>query len=370
MVDNVSVMRSKSNLELEKTELVIGYIPLTDCAPLVTAVKLGLDQKHGLKIRLQSGSSWASIRDRLIIGELDAAHILYGMVYGIHLGIGGIQQKMSVLMTLNQNGQGITLSKQLLGLGIHDGASLAEYIHAHPRELRFAQTFPTGTHAMWLYTWLASLGVDPLNEVELVVLPPPEMGNHMLSGQIHGFCAGEPWNARAIRDGVGFSVVASQDIWPNHPEKVLGTTKEFVSKFPNTAQALVECILEACRYIDEPAHCEEVVRWMVEDGYVNATMADILPRFLGVYENGLGGCTVTKHPIRFHDEGSVNFPYLSDGAWFVDQFKRWGMFSKNKDALAVAAEVSEIALYKRAAQSMEVALPDSEMRSVNVVNGS
>ncbi|MDP1683102.1 MAG: ABC transporter substrate-binding protein, partial [Burkholderiales bacterium] len=212
----------------EKTEVKIGFIPLTDCASVVIASVMGFDKKYGIKITPTKEASWAAVRDKLVNGELDASHVLYGLIYGVQLGIGGPKKDMAVLMTLNNNGQAITLSKQLYDKGVKDGDSLAALIKKEPREYTFAQTFPTGTHAMWLNYWLASHGVNPLTEVKNIAVPPPQMVANMRVGNMDGYCVGEPWNARAIHDKIGFTGVTTQEIWKDHPEKVLGTTAEFV----------------------------------------------------------------------------------------------------------------------------------------------
>ena len=222
----------------EKEEVKIGFIPLTDCASLVMASVLGFDKKYGIKIVLSKESSWASVRDKLVSGELDAAHVLYGLVYGVQMGIGGAKKDMAVLMNLNQNGQAITLSKKIADKGAVDGASLAKLMQTDKREYAFAQTFPTGTHAMWLYYWLATYGINPLKDAKVITVPPPQMVANMRVGNMDGFCVGEPWNHRAIVDGVGITAATTQDIWRDHPEKTLGTTFEWGKAHPNTARAL------------------------------------------------------------------------------------------------------------------------------------
>src|SRR6478735_6615908 len=220
----------------EKTELKIGFIPLTDCSSVVMASVMEFDKKYGIKIVPSKEASWASVRDKLVNGELDAAHVLYGMIYGVQLGIGGPKKDMAVLMGLNQNGQAITLSSKLREKGVTDGATLKKLIDTEKREYSFAQTFPTGTHAMWLYYWLAANGIHPFNDVKAIVVPPPQMVANMRVGNMDGFCVGEPWGARAIFDNIGFTAITTQDIWADHPEKVLGTTAEWVAKNPNTAR--------------------------------------------------------------------------------------------------------------------------------------
>src|SRR5581483_12029679 len=166
----------------EKPGVKIGFIPLTDCASVVIASELGFDKKYGIKITPSKEASWAVVRDKLVNGELDASHVLYGLIYGVHLGIGGLQKDMAVLMNLNHNGQAITLSKQLHDKGVVDGASLAQLIAREKREYTFAHTFPTGTHAMWIYYWLAANGIHPFKDVKTITVPPPQMVANMRIG--------------------------------------------------------------------------------------------------------------------------------------------------------------------------------------------
>ncbi|MEY4074957.1 MAG: hypothetical protein RJA29_2314, partial [Pseudomonadota bacterium] len=163
----------------EKEEVRIGFIPLTDCASIVMASVLGIDKKYGVKIVPTKEASWAGVRDKLVNGELDMAHVLYGLIYGVHLGTAGPKKDMAVLMNLNYNGQAITLSKKLAEKGAVDVQGLAKLMATDKREYTFAQTFPTGTHAMWLYYWLASAGIHPLKDAKVITVPPPQMVANM-----------------------------------------------------------------------------------------------------------------------------------------------------------------------------------------------
>lgn len=355
----------------EKKEVRIGFIPLTDCSSVVMAAVQKFDEKYGIKIIPTKEASWASVRDKLVNGELDAAHVLYGLVYGVHLGLGGPKKEMNVLMTLNHNGQGITLANQLKDKGATDGPSLAKLIAKKEREYTFAQTFPTGTHAMWLYYWLATYGIDPFKDVKNIVVPPPQMVANMRVGNMDGFCVGEPWNQRAIIDKIGFSAATSQEIWTDHPEKVLGTTAEWTAKNPNTARAVTAAILDASRWIDASlANKQKTAETVAQKSYVNADPEVIVGRMLGRYENGLGKSWDDKNHMKFFNDGAVNFPYLSDGMWFMTQHKRWGLLKSDPDYLAVAKAVNRIDIYKQAATAAGVALPKSEMRSHKLIDGS
>jgi len=354
----------------ELKEVKVGFIPLTDCASVVIASQMKFDEKYGIKIIPCKQPSWAAVRDKVVSGELHAAQALYGLVYGVHLGIGGLKKDMAVLMTINNNGQGISLARQLKEKSVTDGASLAKLIKKQPGEYTFAHTFPTGTHAMWLYYWLASYGIDPINDIRTITVPPSQMVMNTRLGSMHGFCVGEPWNARGIYDKVSFSVASSQDIWPDHPEKVLGATAEFVEQNPNTASALVMAMLDAAKYIDTQINRAKVAEIISSPDYVDAPVEVIAGRFTGNYENGLGKTWHDPNHIKFFNDGKVPFPYLSDGMGFLTQFKRWGLLKEDPDYLAVAKQINRIELYRQAATQLNVAAPAEVMRSSTLMDGS
>ncbi len=354
----------------EKTQVKVGFIPLTDCASVIMAAELGIDKKYGIRIIPSKEASWAGVRDKLISGNLDCAHALYGMIYGLQLGVGGPQTNMAVLMGLNQNGQGITLSAKLRENQVTDGASLKKAISTLGRQLTFAQTFPTSTHAMWLYYWLAAHDIHPFSDVRVITVPPPQMVANMMIGNMDGYCVGEPWNARAVIDKIGFTAVTSQEIWQDHPEKVLGTTAKFANQYPNTARAVTAAILEAGKWIDSsPANMEKAARVIAAKSYVNTQVDVILGRMLGKYDNGDGKEIQSAHPMRFYGEGAATFPYLSDGMWFLTQQKRWGLLKSHPDYAVVARQVNRIDIYKSAAQASGTPLPASESRESTLIDG-
>ena len=356
----------------EKKEIRVGFIPLTDCASVVMAAVKKFDEKYGIKITLSKESSWASVRDKLVSGELDAAHVLYGLVYGLQLGVSGPQHDMAMLMTLNHNGQAITLSNQLKAAGVTDAASLKKSVDASPKgTYTFAQTFPTGTHAMWLYYWLANAGIHPFNDVRNVVVPPPQMVMNMKIGNMSGYCVGEPWNQRAILDGIGFTAATTQEIWPDHPEKILGTTSAWVAANPNTARALTAAVLEASRWIDtSDANRIATAQAIAGRAYINTSPETIQGRMLGDYDNGLGKKWKDAHGMRFFNDGAVNYPYLSDGMWFLTQHRRWGLIDSDPDYLAVAKQINRTDIYKQAAAAAGgISLPASDMRSSTLFDG-
>ena len=354
----------------EKEEVRIGFIPLTDCASVVMAAVNEFDKKYGIKIIPSKEASWPSVRDKLVNGELDASHVLYGLIYGVHLGVGGPKKDMAVLMTLNNNGQAITLSKKLADKGAVDGASLAKLMKSEKREYSFAQTFPTGTHAMWLYYWMATYGINPMADAKIITVPPPQMVANMRVGNMDGYCVGEPWGHRAIMDGVGITAVTTQDIWKDHPEKVLGTTGDFVKKNPNTARAVMMAVLEAGRWIDAGLQNKmKMAETIAEKSYVNTGVEAINQCILGRYTNGMGKTWDDPNYMKFFNDGAVNFPYLSDGMWFLTQHKRWGLIKEHPDYLAVAKQVNQIELYKQAAAASKTPVPKETMRTSKLMDG-
>ncbi|HDZ55125.1 MAG TPA: nitrate ABC transporter substrate-binding protein [Pseudomonas xinjiangensis] len=354
----------------EKHILNIGYLPLTDSASLIVAATQGFSQPHGLTINLHKQASWSGLRDRLTSGELDAAQGLYGLIYGLHLGLGTQQVPMAVLMGLNHNGQSINLSTAMRTAGVTNAEALRKHVHQLGAKLSLAHTFPTGTHAMWLYYWLAAHGVHPLHDVDTQVVPPSLMVEHLRAGRIDGFCAGEPWGNHSIQEGMGYTIATSQSIWPDHPEKVLSSTQAFVQQYPNAARALVMSVLDASRFIDANDQNRRSTAQLISSSeFVGAPLPALMPRLLGQYDDGNGRVWQDSHPLRFHSGGAVNLPYLSDGMWFMTQFRRWGLLSKDPDYLAVAREVQRLDVYREAASALGIEVPDQTMRRSTLIDG-
>ena len=354
----------------EKTVIRAGFMPLTDCASLVMASVLGLDDKYGIKLELARQHSWSGMRDRLLKGELDAAHALYGLLYGVETGIGGAATPMAVLMNLSRNGQAVTLARALAHAGVRDLESLAALVRQTGRRFTFAHTFPTGNHAMFLYYWLAAGGIDPVRDARLVTVPPSQMTANLAAGHMDGFCAGEPWNARAVLDGAGFTAATSQDIWLDHPGKALGARADFVNDYPHACRALIAAVLEAGRWIDASgAHREAAAEVLASPAWVNAERGAIALRLHGQYNDGLGRLWQDPHPLRFHQDGEANFPYVSDGMWFMTQHRRWGLLRDDPDYLAVASRVNRAGLYREAALLAGVAAPFGSLRSSTLMDG-
>jgi ABC-type nitrate/sulfonate/bicarbonate transport system substrate-binding protein len=379
-VDDASLMNTPKRNALdwvagsdapEMNSIDLGFMALTDCAPLVVAATQGFAQPYGLTLNLKRQASWSGLRDKLVSGQLQAAHSLYGLIYAVELGIGGgPATDMAILMGLNQNGQCINLSRPLQEAGVITPEALDHRAHQSGPKLTFAQTFPTGNHAMWLYYWLASQGIHPLEDVNSVVVPPPQMVEHLQAGRIDGCCVGEPWGASAVERGLGFTMATSQAIWPDHPGKVLGCTREFVEQNPNTARALVMAVLQASRFIEQsPENRRSTAQLLSGADYLDTPVEHIEPRLFGRYEDGLGNQWQDNHAVRFHGEGEVNFPWLSDGMWFLTQFRRWGLLRDDPDYLGVVSRVQQLALYRQAAGALGIDSPATPMRSSQLIDG-
>src|SRR6187399_2862711 len=239
----------------ETPDVRFGIIALTDCSSIVMAHELGLFKKYGIESVISKEASWAVIRDKLSLGENQATHMLIGMPLASTMGLAGSPVKPMVIpWLLNRNGQAITLNNKLKQAGVRTPAALKPLVdkaRAAGDPLSFAMTFPPGTHAMWMRYWLASGGIHPDKDVSLITIPPPQMVANMKVDKMDGFCVGEPWNARAIADGIGYTAVTTQQIWKDHPEKVLAFTEEFAEKNPKTVKAILRAVTESSQYIDK-----------------------------------------------------------------------------------------------------------------------
>ncbi|APP80766.1 CmpA/NrtA family ABC transporter substrate-binding protein [Xanthomonas hortorum pv. vitians] len=346
---------SQANLPV----LRVAYMPLIDCAPLIAAQRLGLDRAHGLQLELQRQASWAGVRDRLLAGEVDAAHALASLVYAIDLGIAGPQCPMALLMTLNHNGQAITLAPAL-AQALADGHGLPQVLTGLGRRAVFAQTFPTGTHALWLYYWLAACGVDPMRDVDVLSIPPPQMPEALASGLVDGYCSGEPWAAVAEAQGSGRRVIRSGELWAGHPEKVLACRREFAALQPELTERLTACVLEACRWLDAaPGNRTQCAQWLAEPQHIGVSAAHLAACLDADIEMHANDATA----LAFHRNGAVNMPWLSDGEWFLTQFQRWGWHDIHDDDIARLRDIHRLDNYRRAAASVGVAVPDDDHRS-------
>jgi nitrate/nitrite transport system substrate-binding protein len=356
----------------EHPKVRIGIIALTDCSSIVMAHELGLFKKHGIESTISKEASWAVIRDRLTLGENQASHILLGIPYAASMGLQGSPVKpMIIPMYLNRNGQAITLTKALREKGVKTPQQLkplALEAKAKGAPMTFAMTYPPGTHAMWMRYWLAAGGINPDRDVTLITIPPPQMVANMKVGKMDGFCVGEPWNARAIADGIGFTAITTQQMWKDHPEKVLGFTEEFATKNPKTVRAVMRAVLEASQWIDRLENRTRMAEVVGQPQYINCPKETILGRLLGDYDFGDGRKEKDKLYMTFFDR-HTNFPMKSHGTWWLTQFRRWGMVKEAPDYKGLVDRVHRPDIFREVARQMGIETPRQDTQKETFFDG-
>src|SRR5687767_15906442 len=309
----------------EVRDMRFGIIALTDCASIVMAHELGLFKKFGINSVISKEASWAVIRDKLSLGENQATHMLIGMPLASTMGLAGSPVKPMVIpWLLNRNGQAITLNHKLKAAGAKkpsDVKPLADKAKAAGEPLAFAMTFPPGTHAMWMRYWLAAGGVHPDKDVSLITIPPPQMVANMKVDKMDGFCVGEPWNARAIADGIGFTSITTQQMWKDHPEKVCAFTEEFATKNPRSVKATLKALHLASVYLDKLENRPKAAEIISRPTYINCPPEIILGRLLGKYEYGDGRKEQDPFYMIYSDR-NCNFPHPAFATWWLTQFRR------------------------------------------------
>jgi nitrate/nitrite transport system substrate-binding protein len=356
----------------EAPKVRIGIIALTDCSSIVMAHELGLFKKYGIESTISKEASWAVIRDRLTLGENQATHMLLGIPYAATMGLLGSPVKpMIIPFYLNRNGQAITLTKALLEKGVKTPQQLkplALEAKAKGNPMTFAMTYPPGTHAMWTRYWLGAGGINPDRDVTLITIPPPQMVANMKVGKMDGYCVGEPWPARAIADGIGFTTITTQQIWKDHPEKVLAFTEEYAQKNPKTVKAVMRAVLEASQWNDKLENRPRMAEVVSQPQYINCPKEIILGRLLGDIDYGDGRKEKDKLYMTFFDR-HTNFPLKSHGVWWLSQFRRWGMVKEPPDYKGLVERVHRPDIFREVAQEMSVETPREDMKKETLFDG-
>ena len=356
----------------ETPKVRIGIIALTDCSSIVMAHELGLFKKYGIESTVSKEASWAVIRDRLTLGENQATHMLLGMPYAATMGLLGSPVKpMIIPFYLNRNGQAITLTKALLDKGVRTPQQLKPLVmeaKAKGSPMTFAMTYPPGTHAMWIRYWLASGGINPDRDATLITIPPPQMVANMKVGKMDGYCVGEPWPYRAIADGIGFTAITTQQIWKDHPEKVLAFTEEFATKNPSTVKAVMRAVLEASQWNDKLENRPRMAEVVSQPQYINCPKEIILGRLLGDIDYGDGRKEKDKLYMTFFDR-HTNFPLKSHGVWWLTQFRRWGMVKEAPDYKGIVDRVHRPDIFREVAKDLGVETPREDMKKETFFDG-
>ncbi len=334
----------------ETTKAVLGYIALTDAAPLIIAREKGLFTKFGMPdVEVVKQASWGTTRDNLVLGSagagIDGAHILTPMPYLISAGKvtqNNVPLPMYILSRLNLDSQGISVAKEYADLNVTvDSSQMKEAFakkKAAGQSAKVAMTFPGGTHDLWLRYWLAAGGIDPDQDVETIVVPPPQMVANMKVGTMDAFCVGEPWNEQLIHQGIGYTATNTAEIWNRHPEKSLGMRADWVDTNPNAAKALLMAVQEAQMWCDDMANKEEMAEIVGKRAWFNVPKKDIIERIKGNFDYGNGRVELASpHFMKFWRD-QASYPFQSHDLWFLTEDIRWGKFAPDEDLWKEAAK--------------------------------
>ena len=346
----------------------LGFIPLTDCASLVVADQMGYFKKHNVQVEVVKMANWNAVRDQISSNILQGAHCLFGMPFSVATGVSDAKgDPLKIAMTISNNGQGTSLANEFEGkVKYADFAGFGQAFKSMGKPMTFGMTFPGGTHDMWMHLSLAGAGIDP-KKVTIKPIPPPQMVNNMKVGGLDGYNVGEPWNGRAVAEKVGFSFIASQDLWQNHPEKALVVNGKFAEARRDDLKKVMMAMLEASKFIDDMKNRPEVAKTIGTKAYVGAEPEVILPRLMGDYPLGGGlGEHKTDHPMQFYRDGDVNFPRHGHAIWFMTAYERWGKAKLPADPMKVAQDVIMQDLYKEVATEMKITVPDDDMKPFEV----
>jgi nitrate/nitrite transport system substrate-binding protein len=349
--------------------VTLGFIALTDCAPIVMAQELGYFAERDLDVDVIKQASWPATRDALLNGEIDGAHCLFSMPLSVATGLGGAGTRdLKVAMMLNQNGQAITLASDLAAAGYGDPAAAGEAIRS-VGTATLGMTFPGGTHDTWLRYWLLAAGID-LSSVGIEAIPPPQMVQNMSVDNVTGYCVGEPWNAVAVQQGIGFTALATQDLWLQHPEKALVVGSQFAAERTDVLKDVMGAVLQASQWLDDPANRSAAADTLGVEAFVNAPPDDIRGRLTGEYDLGadLGSRTFdAASNMRFFGDGQVPFPRRAHALWFLAQYQRFGLLTEAPPAQEIVDELILTDLYAEVAAAAGVSVPDDDMAPFEVV---
>jgi ABC-type nitrate/sulfonate/bicarbonate transport system substrate-binding protein len=319
-------IQTVNHVNRQPTRLRLGFVPLTDCAPLVMAKELGLFKKYGLRIELSRELGWATIRDKIIHRELDAAHALAAMPVAATLGLGSVACACLTALVLNLNGNAITLSNELWKRGVRDGKTLREEIVRSRREktYTFGVVFSFSSHRHLLRRWFAMHGIDPEQDVRIVVVPPPQMVTNLKAGHLDGFCVGEPWNSVAVQSCAGWLAATSSEMDPLHPEKVLMVRGDFATQRSEEHVALVAALIEACEFCDQPENHEQIIQALARPEYVGVAESALHHGITGEMDFGQDTERTVGDFCIFHRD-HANEPSGDKVAWALDLVRASGL---------------------------------------------
>jgi len=321
----------------EKKDVVVGFIPITCGTPIIMAEPLGFYKKHGLNASVKRAAGWAMIRDWAVNKEVDAAHMLTPMPLAITLGAGSVPTPIYMPAVENINGQAITLHIK------HKGVKTA----ADMKGFRFCVPFDFSMHNYLLRYFLAEGGIHPDKDVQIRVVPPPEMVANLKAGNVDGYLGPDPFNQRAVYENVGFIYKLSKEIWDRHPCCAFTVTKDFATTYPNTFLAMWRAIVDATHYASDPGHRKEIAAAIAPTNYLNQPVTVLEQVLTGTYADGLG--SIKKEPNRIDFDP---YPWHSMAIWIMTQMKRWGHLKGEVNYKAVAEQVYRAADCDRIAKEL------------------
>jgi nitrate/nitrite transport system substrate-binding protein len=365
--------------KLETTKAKLGFIALTDAAPLFVADEKGFFKKHGMTdVEVLKQSSWGTTRDNLVLGSasngIDGAHILTPMPYLISTGAmtaNNIPTPMYILARLNLGGQCISVGQEYMdqevGLDSAPFKTALEAKKASGKTVSAAMTFPGGTHDLWIRYWMAAGGIDPNSDIATIVVPPAQMVANMKVGSMDTFCVCEPWNEQLINQKIGYTALTTSELWHNHPEKAFGMRADWVDAHPSSTQALIMAVMEAQMYCEDPANREEVAKICSKRRWINAPFNDVVERMKGNFDYGTGRVVENSpHQMRYWKD-NASYPYKSHDKWFLTEDIRWGYLPADLDMDAWVDKVNREDLWRAAATTLGVPaaqIPTSTSRGV------
>ncbi|WP_159788706.1 CmpA/NrtA family ABC transporter substrate-binding protein [Sodalinema gerasimenkoae] len=353
----------------------LGFIALTDSAPLIIAREKGFFAKYGMTdVSVEKQASWGTTRDNLVLGSggggIDGAHILTPMPYLLSEGIvtDGRPVPMYILARLNVNGQGICLSNDYRDLEVGvDSTPLKERFaerRAAGEDLRAAMTFPGGTHDCWIRYWLAAGGIDPDQDISTIVVPPPQMVANMRVGNMDAFCVGEPWPLQLVNQEIGYNALTTGELWQDHPEKALGMRADWVDQNPKAARSLLMGTLEAQIWCSQPENVEEMCQILSRRAWFNVPYDDIIDRSRGQYDYGIGEVREQPDLMQKYWRDNASYPFKSHDLWFLTENIRWGYLPPDADIQGMVDRVNREDLWQEAAEAIGQGdmIPDNTSR--------
>jgi ABC-type nitrate/sulfonate/bicarbonate transport system substrate-binding protein len=314
------IEKPKNHARSHTRPLRLGFVPLNDCAPIVMAHELGLFERYGLVVKLSREIGWATVRDKIVYGELDAAHAVAGLVFVCSFGLGALRTDCLTALVLNLHGNAITLSNELRACGVHDGKTLKFEIERTrgKRRFTFGVAFAYSSHNFILCEWLRAAGIEPQVDIEIVTVPPPQMFPNLQAGNLDGYCVGEPWNSLAVMRRAGWCIATSAELAPLHPEKVLLVRRDFAEEREAEHLALIAALIEACEFCDRPENRERVMETLAQPEYLNAPIRALRMSMNGTFDFGHGRIKKDADFNVFSHRGA-NEPTKEKGEWVLRQ---------------------------------------------------